>query len=192
MQDGFDEGTILLAIYLGFVGVFMALGALKELWDYLAAAHAAPVPVAVPPLPSAPPAKARKHKPGRNKPLPAAEPPRPATGRRMIVRTGVHSPVRGCFHADQCISGRAVQMLLGYGLDVTTTAEANLIGASDAQQLAHADQERRILLTHDRDFLALDAQGRPHAGIVHAPTGRKWRQELLRVCLRLAGRSSVS
>jgi hypothetical protein len=43
------------------------------------------------------------------------------------------------------------------GIDVTTTTDARLVGASDVQQLAYAIANGRVVFTEDRDFLALAA-----------------------------------
>lgn len=53
------------------------------------------------------------------------------------------------------------------GIDVTTSAEALLIGASDQQQLAYALSEKRVILTFDDDFLSLAATGIEHYGIIY-------------------------
>ena len=42
---------------------------------------------------------------------------------------------------------------------MTTTVEADLIGASDDEQIAYALGETRAIVTHDHDFLALAAGG---------------------------------
>jgi len=54
---------------------------------------------------------------------------------------------------------------------VTTTVEAGLVGADDRTQLAFAAASGRALVTHDADFLRLDAEGVTHAGIVYCRQG---------------------
>jgi hypothetical protein len=54
-------------------------------------------------------------------------------------------------------------------VDVSTVAEAGLIGVSDEEQLAHAVAEWRVLVSHDTDFLRLHAAGIQHAGIAYGP-----------------------
>jgi len=51
-------------------------------------------------------------------------------------------------------------------MDVTTTADAGLLGASDDEHVAFALRESRVIFTNDRDFLRLAASGVQHAGIV--------------------------
>jgi len=63
--------------------------------------------------------------------------------------------------------------LLRRGIDVTTTADAGLLGASDEDQLAYALRESRVLLTRDSDFLRLNAAGVEHAGIVILKSSQK-------------------
>jgi predicted nuclease of predicted toxin-antitoxin system len=53
------------------------------------------------------------------------------------------------------------------GIDVTTTPEVGLVGATDEQQVAYALGDIRVIFTKDSDYLRLDASGTPHAGIVY-------------------------
>jgi hypothetical protein len=50
---------------------------------------------------------------------------------------------------------------------VTTSQEAGLLGADDEEQAAFGLSESRVVVTHDPDFLRLQASGIPHAGIVY-------------------------
>jgi len=50
---------------------------------------------------------------------------------------------------------------------VTTTAEADLLSATDEEQAAYALAEGRVIFTQDRDFLRINAAGIPHAGMVY-------------------------
>lgn len=50
-------------------------------------------------------------------------------------------------------------------MDVTTTVEAGLAGASDEDQLAFAVAQGRVFVTRDRHFLVLDSEGAAHVGI---------------------------
>ena len=43
-----------------------------------------------------------------------------------------------------------------------------MLGASDAEHLALAHSEGRVIVTQDTDFLKLAEQGHPHGGIVYA------------------------
>lgn len=53
------------------------------------------------------------------------------------------------------------------GIDVATTSEVGLIGATDEQQVAYALGDGRVIFTKDSDYLRLDASGTPHAGIAY-------------------------
>ena len=53
------------------------------------------------------------------------------------------------------------------GIDVTTSPEKGLIGASDEQQLAFALSQQRVIFTFDDDFLSLASTGREHCGIIY-------------------------
>ncbi len=72
------------------------------------------------------------------------------------------------FYADEQISKAVVRGLRSRGIDVQTTHDANLLGASDAVQLAHAHESDRVVLTQDNDFLILASEGASHSGIVYS------------------------
>jgi predicted nuclease of predicted toxin-antitoxin system len=87
-------------------------------------------------------------------------------------------PIR--FHLDEHIPASVGAGLRRRKIDVTTTAEAGLIGTEDAAQLSLAAASRRVLVTHDADFLRLHASGVSHAGIVYCPQGSVGIGEMLR------------
>lgn len=67
-----------------------------------------------------------------------------------------------------------IRALRQAGLDVTTVAEANQLGRTDAEQLAWAAAQGRVLYTFNvKDFSLLHRQWlmqeKSHAGIVAAP-----------------------
>ena len=70
-------------------------------------------------------------------------------------------------HLDESVRRAVAVMLSAEGIDVTTTADAGLIGEMDEEQLKHAAKTGRVLVTHDIDFAALHAQNPGHAGIVY-------------------------
>jgi predicted nuclease of predicted toxin-antitoxin system len=59
------------------------------------------------------------------------------------------------------------------GLDVVTTAEAGLLGASDTVQLTHAHASGRVMVTQDRDFPRLHGEGFQHSGIAYSERGAR-------------------
>jgi hypothetical protein len=71
------------------------------------------------------------------------------------------------FHLDENCSQALAGGLRRRGIDVTTTSDAGLIGASDELHVAYATREGRAVFTHDKDFVRLHAAGTPHRGIVY-------------------------
>lgn len=71
------------------------------------------------------------------------------------------------FHLDENCSHAIALGLRRRGIDVTTTPEVNLVGASDEEQAAYALLEGRVIFTLDKDFLRINAASTPHAGIVY-------------------------
>lgn len=77
------------------------------------------------------------------------------------------------FQLNEHIPRAVAQALRRRGIDVTTTVEAELLGAPDTEQLRRAHAEGRMMVTHDRDYLALHQQGRSHAGIAYCDQGSR-------------------
>jgi predicted nuclease of predicted toxin-antitoxin system len=73
------------------------------------------------------------------------------------------------FYTDEHVASAVVKGLRERGVEVMTAAEAGLRGASDEVHLAHARAERRVLVSHDADFLRLHAAGTEHPGIAYSP-----------------------
>ena len=74
-------------------------------------------------------------------------------------------------HLDENVDHAVAQGLRLRGMDVTTTTDANLIGATDDQQLSFALRENRVIFTQDQDFLRHHQAGSEHAGIVYSRQG---------------------
>lgn len=66
------------------------------------------------------------------------------------------------------------------GIDVTTTAEADLTGAADEDHLAFATAAGCVVVTQDIDFLRLHAEGVSHAGIAYCHAQSRSIGEMLR------------
>jgi predicted nuclease of predicted toxin-antitoxin system len=79
-----------------------------------------------------------------------------------------------------------VEGLRRHGIDVLTVQDAGRVGDSDRKQLAFAAMKRRVLVTFDDDFLALDAAGAPHSGIVFSQAGRRSVGELIESLVLIA------
>lgn len=84
------------------------------------------------------------------------------------------------FHLDEQADPNIARALRRHGIDVTTTVEAGLRGASDQEQLAYARQERRVLVTHDTDFLRLAGFSADHFGIVYCHKARHSLGDIIR------------
>lgn len=84
------------------------------------------------------------------------------------------------FHLDEHVAGVIAAALRRRGVDVTTTADAGLLDSPDADHLAFALRENRVIVTQDSDFLRLHAAGARHAGIVYAAQGSRSTGEVIR------------
>jgi uncharacterized protein with PIN domain len=71
------------------------------------------------------------------------------------------------FHLDEHIPTALADALRHRGIDVTTTADAGLVGAEDRDHLKFAVKAGRVMVTKDVDFLRLHAQGVLHCGIAY-------------------------
>ena len=72
------------------------------------------------------------------------------------------------YYADENVSKAIINGLKQRGVNVLSVPEANRLAASDEEQLAFALEEKRIIFTHDDDFLKLAASGVDHAGVVYS------------------------
>ena len=77
------------------------------------------------------------------------------------------------FHLDENVAPAIALGLRQRGIDVTTSQQVGLLGASDQAQLAYALGQGRIILTQDADFLILAAQTGEHSGIAYARKGSR-------------------
>jgi uncharacterized protein with PIN domain len=77
------------------------------------------------------------------------------------------------YHLDENMHHAVANGLRRRGIDVTTSTDADLIGAADEEQLAFAHSQRRILVTHDDDLLRLHHEGLSHAGIAFCHPRRR-------------------
>jgi hypothetical protein len=85
------------------------------------------------------------------------------------------------FHLDEACDPRVAVGLRLRGADVTTTADAGLLGAPDEAHLGYARDQARVILTHGADFLRLHAAGVFRAGIVYCPPQAGSMGELVRL-----------
>lgn len=82
----------------------------------------------------------------------------------------MNAPVR--YFTDEHVAKAIASGLRKRGIDALTVAEAGLLGAEDEDLLAFVREEKRVIVTQDRDFLRIAAQENDHPGIVYAPQGR--------------------
>lgn len=84
------------------------------------------------------------------------------------------------FHLDENVDPDVARGLHRHGIDITTTVEVGLRTQSDIAQLAFIRQERRLMVTHDADFLRLAATGEEHPGIVYCDKASRSIGEIIR------------
>ena len=88
------------------------------------------------------------------------------------------------FHLDEHVSHDVARGLRSRGVDVSTAAEADLLGAGDPAHIAFAIRESRVIVTHDADFLAFAQTGAKHSGIACCAPGSRTTGYLVRfLCL---------
>jgi predicted nuclease of predicted toxin-antitoxin system len=75
------------------------------------------------------------------------------------------------FHLDENVDTDIAEALRNNGIDVTVTNEVGLVSASDLVQLEYARNEKRVIITHDIDFLRIASKTSNHFGIVFCKTG---------------------
>ena len=90
------------------------------------------------------------------------------------------------FYLDEHIPKAVGEGLRRRGIDVLTIQDAGRVGDPDRKQLVFAAMKRRVLVTFDDDFLALDAAGASHSGIVFSQAGRRSVGELIESLVLIA------
>ncbi|GAB4412943.1 MAG: hypothetical protein Fur0044_07270 [Anaerolineae bacterium] len=71
------------------------------------------------------------------------------------------------FHLDEHVDPDIARALRRYGIDVTTTVESGLRTQPDEAQWTFINQEQRVMVTHDADFLRFANRSREHPGIAY-------------------------
>jgi predicted nuclease of predicted toxin-antitoxin system len=87
------------------------------------------------------------------------------------------------FHLDEHVDANIASALRRYGIDVTTTVEAGLRTMDDNAQLEYARAERRVVVTHDPDFLDLARRSKDHAGIAYCKMKARSIGEIIRTLI---------
>jgi predicted nuclease of predicted toxin-antitoxin system len=71
------------------------------------------------------------------------------------------------FHLDEHVAHAVADGLQKLGIDVTTTTDASLLGADDADQIAYGLTQGRVIFTEDDGFLNVLAPRRPSAQLLN-------------------------
>ncbi len=95
-------------------------------------------------------------------------------------------------YADEHVVAAVVQALHARGMDVVTVQDHGRQGADDADLLAEALRERRVMLTNDKHFMVLAARhaarGETFAPVFFWPQQRRGVGEIVRSIIREASR----
>ena len=94
-------------------------------------------------------------------------------------------PNRPRFHLDENVNPALALALRQHGVEVTTSAEQELLTAGDDDQLTFATSQQRVLVTHDRDFLRMASQGTHHAGVAYCGQRKYALGDLMRALVAL-------
>jgi predicted nuclease of predicted toxin-antitoxin system len=97
----------------------------------------------------------------------------------------VAEPIR--FYTDEHFPEPVSQALRRHGVDVLTTHEAGREGSPDADQLAFAAADERVMVTFDTDYLALHQAGIRHAGITWCQAQKYTIGQLIQALLLVYG-----
>ena len=84
------------------------------------------------------------------------------------------------FHLDENCDPRIAIGLRRREIDVTTSAEAGLLQASDESHLAFCREQGRVLVTHDADFLRFSSEGIENPGIAYSHPEKHSLGEIIR------------
>lgn len=84
------------------------------------------------------------------------------------------------YHLDENVDFDVAAGLRRHGIDVTTTSELGLRGASDEAQWEFVVAQGRVLVTHDTDFLRMAQKEQHHFGIVYSDKGTRSIGEMIR------------
>lgn len=107
----------------------------------------------------------------------------PQTRSRVMHLPGKYGPVG--VYADECCSKSMVEKLRDLGVTADHAHELGHWAWGDEKHLDYAARHGLLIITHDRDFLRLHADGETRAWILHGPGGRAHEQEFIRLVLEL-------
>lgn len=72
------------------------------------------------------------------------------------------------FYLDENVNPVIAEQLTRFGIDAVSVRDLEQLGDSDESHLQRATKMRRVLCTHDQDFLRLASETTKHSGIVFA------------------------
>ncbi|CCQ49454.1 DUF5615 family PIN-like protein [Crocosphaera watsonii WH 8501] len=87
------------------------------------------------------------------------------------------------YHLDENVDPDIALALRSQGIDVTTTFEMNMAGTSDNVQLAFVKQEKRVIVTHDTDFLKITSHDSNHYGVAFSKKGSRSMGDMIRTLI---------
>lgn len=94
------------------------------------------------------------------------------------------------FHLDENVTAAVGRGVRERGIDVTFTAQAALLSATDSVQFDYAAREGRVLVSHDADMLRISADamaaGTSFAGLVYCEKRKHSTGRLIALLLSLA------
>lgn len=88
-------------------------------------------------------------------------------------------------HLDECCHVNLFEALPLHGIDVTTAGSVQMLTETDEAQLEFARSSKRVLFTHDADFIALHQSGIPHAAIAYCYRQKRTVGEMVRLLVLL-------
>ncbi len=91
------------------------------------------------------------------------------------------------FHIDESADPDIALALRRAGIDVTTTQEAGLRTSKDPKQWAFVKIERRVIVTHDADFLRFASVDKDHAGVAYCAQGLRSLGEMIEMLILMHG-----
>lgn len=91
------------------------------------------------------------------------------------------------YYFDQHIPAAVAKGLVRHGVNVLTARDAGRCGLPDADQLAFATAEHRVMVTFDSDFLALHQSGVSHGGIAWCPAQKYGIGQLIKALMLVHG-----
>lgn len=176
--SGDHTGLVMASIFgplsLAVVGVRWLDSAREAALQRLQETGSPPAPMTTKPIYT----PAMKHLlPKAIEPKPATKPkPKPKPKRKKRPHRGDHvTYLKGRYaptgvYLDECIGSSIARQLRERGVAAQHAHELGHRGWPDARHLDYAACKRLIVITRDRDFLALHEDGEPHSGILFGAT----------------------